>query len=245
MLQPLSLSMPVIVVILALPGVYVLNGFSPWSQALWRRGDRDAYVPFWTSVGVLHWTTAGVVLAVLVASGQSLSALAVGADTVTVAGSGVLAAGVMLGFGSVVLRADPLPEDTLEMPRHGALPAETRERVCFFATAVVAASICEEFVYRAVGIPALLGVGVPLSAAIPVTSLSFVFVHGVAPLRKPVLFVVYFAMGVVFAGVFVLTESLLIAIVVHATVNALQAIGGTRSRLAAGEQTANATDGEE
>lgn len=230
MTNPLSLPAPMVLLVLSIPIAYVGNGFTPWAKGLWARGDRSYYVSFWASVSTLHWVSAGLVVELLSANNHTLADVGLGVPSPTIlASTAVVAALAVGGYVVVVLRSAPIPRDVLDMPRHGAIPATTPQRVLYLGSSVVSAAVCEELVYRGVAISALVGLGVHPLVAVAVASLSFVFVHGIAPIRKPPLFVVYFIVGAFFSSVFLLSGSLIVAMVVHGAVNATQAIHTTRS----------------
>ena len=218
-LEPIAVpDWQVAVVLVGFPIAYLLNDFNPWSRRLVREGDRSHYLEYWSTIVVVHWSSAVVVGAILATNGY-------GPADVGLVGSGhpfVLAlsagiAAVALGwYGLGVLARKPIPIDALSMPVPGVVvPRTLPERLFQLFGGGVTAGFCEEVVYRGFAVLALLGAGFPWWAAVPISSLAFVFVHGFAPLLSPVTFAKYFGFGVGFALVFLLSETLVLPVAAH------------------------------
>lgn len=222
---PAGVSFPlwqVAFLLVGLPILYLLDStLTPWALGLWRDGDTDYYVPFWASVGVLHWAAAAGAVTVLLDGGHSLPTVGVERPDEWWATAGVTLVGLVAVAAYVrdVVDAEPLTAGALGDER-GLIPATTRERALMFGVAGVTAGICEEFLFRGVGIAALLGLGWPLWGAVAGTSVSFVFIHGPAAF-DPRAFVSYAGFGAAFAAVYLLSGSLLPGMVLHGAANLL------------------------
>lgn len=245
MVVPLPVPWPLVAVVLAFPVLYVLNSFSPWALGFFRDEDQSNYNRFWGSTIALHWASASLVGVVLVTTDHTLADVGL-----VVPGPFWLAVTILVGVvgvGSYLLvvgRAPAIESGALDLPREAGVPRTRSQRVTCFVGPILSAGIVEELVYRGFAILALAGLGLPIPAAVPVASVLFVFVHGMAPLKRPVLIPIYFAFGVGFGIGFILAGSLLPVMAVHAAFNALQVVRATRTHTAddAGSRTGFVAD---
>jgi len=226
----IDLSLAVVAAVLVgFPIAYIAKGLLPSSQRLWREGDHDAYSRFWVVTIALHWASVGVIALVLSRAGYGLDAVGL-----TLPSGPLLWGTVVFGVISVatyvltVFPTDPVSVDDLDLEPHqtGQLPGSTHERALYLFSTVTA-GFCEELVYRGFAIAALLGLGLPLWAAVLGATVSFVGVHGLANLNPA--YAAYFGVfGLVFAGGYLLAGTLLPVMVLHGGYNALAVAVSTR-----------------
>lgn len=217
--EGIELSYWVVAAVLAgFPGAYLLNSWAPWGRRMLFDGDRSPYLRYWAAVAVLHWTSVAVVWVLLETTGHGLADVGLTLpDRPIVLGLSVT---IVLGAAGIyvvyVLGREPIPNETVAMPYPGALvPMTPLERCVQLLIGGVTAGVCEEVVYRGFAIVALLGAGFPWWAAIAISSIAFVLVHGIPPLRWPALSVPLFAFGVAMSAAFLLSGTLLVPIALH------------------------------
>ncbi len=246
MVEPLSVPAWQVAVVLALPLLYILHSFAPWSQRLFGEGDHSAYNRVWGTIGLLHWASVAVVVAILAGNGHTLADIGVRVPAAAWLGVTLVAAVAGVGgFLLVVPRAPPIPAEVLDMPEDAPFPRSGAQRVVCFTSGVVTAGIAEEFVYRGFAVTALVGLGLPPVGAVVAASVPFVFVHGLAPVKAPVLVPVYLGFGIVFGGIFLLSGSLLPGMALHGAINGLQIVTGTRAATGADAGAESAVAGPE
>ncbi len=211
-------------VLVGFPALYLLNSFTPWSVGLFGRQDRSYWLPFMTSVLVLHWASALAVFILVRKGGGALSDL--GLRISPSRGALGLLLVILWSAGMVFARhtMPPASGSTAQYPSWLQLfyPHTLSER-CFWVVLSLSAGFCEELVYRGYAITALRQRGFRLWPALALASTSFVFVHGFAGLFA---FPIYFLSGLFFAWLFLWRKSLVPGMTVHALfdVNAVFAV---------------------
>jgi membrane protease YdiL (CAAX protease family) len=196
------------------PALYLLNSVAPWSTGLFVRHERAYFLPFWTTVILLHWLSAVLAVWFVYRSGGTLADLGLRLPV----GRAAVLVGLLLTLGAgVVAFRELVPYGPGDGSRADVLPWDRTERVVFVLVSL-SAGICEELVYRGFGLTALRGRGWQTWQAVAVTTLAFVFVHGVAGL---ILFPFYALFGLLFAGLFLWRQSLVPGVMLHASYDIL------------------------
>ena len=210
---PFARSLPrwqLLTVLIGFPLLYLANSFTPWSIGLFGRGDRSWYIPFWSSILVLHWSTAAVTVWIVYRSGGALADLGLRLTATRVLA--VLASFAIVGGALLYLRTTwPLPSKP-PTDWQVVYPFTWGERVLMLVGSCTA-GICEELIYRGFAIRVLRGRGMRTWLAVLLAGISFSLVHGIAGV---ILLPVYLAFAIVFSAIFLWRGSLLPVIVLHA-----------------------------
>lgn len=206
----------VALVFVGFPVIYAINSFLPWSVGLFTDHDRSWYRAYFGSLALLHWSSAALVLCFLKRAGGQVDAVGLSFSVSKLATMfGIpIAVGVML----ILYREGWHTLDLLPSPRQVILPVSLGERV-IWAMMSITAGFCEEVVYRGFAIRLLQGRGMPTWLAVLVSTLAYVFVHG---LSGYFLFPVFFMVGLLFAGLFLWLGRLGPVICLHALLNLTQ-----------------------
>lgn len=148
-----------VAILVALPILYQVNSrVAPWGD--W--GDRDQYLPFWSSIAVLHWTSLATVLAVVVLSGGGPASVGLVAPSMETAAATVVGGVVVVAvYYREVIARDPIDASVLERSGDGWTPATRRERLVGVFTLAITPGVCEEVVYRGFAVTALFAYGLP------------------------------------------------------------------------------------
>ena len=195
-------------VLVGFPLLYLLNGFSPWSVALFGRGDRAAFVPFFSSILTLHWLSAATVLLLIRRRGASSAQLGLRVSS----GRALALAGKLVIIGIVVVGVRELAGYAAARPHAlDFFPRGFAENL-FFLPVAISAGFCEEFVYRGFAITALVGRGLRVWQAVVLSSFSFVFIHGLGGLNA---FPAFFAGGLLYAYLYLSKGNLLRPMIIH------------------------------
>jgi membrane protease YdiL (CAAX protease family) len=200
----------VLLVLVGLPALYLANSFTPWSMGLFVRQEHAFFLPFWSSVAVLHWLSVALVLVLLARAGGRLKDIGLDLSL----GNALVMIGPTIAAGAalVLLREHWSPSEGPPPERNAMFPATRGERV-FWVFMSVTAGLCEELIYRGFAIRLLQGRGLRTWLAVGLATLSFVFVHGLAGLF---LFPIYFVAGLLFAALFLWRRSLVPGVCLHA-----------------------------
>ena len=195
-------------VLVGFPLLYLLNSFSPWSVALFGRGDRAAFVPFFCSILTLHWLSAATVLLLIRRHGANSAQLGL-----RVSGGRALAlAGKLVIVGIVVVGVRELAGYAVARPHALAFFPRGFTENLFFLPVAISAGFCEELVYRGFAITALVGRGLRVWQAVVLSSCSFVFIHGLGGLYA---FPVFFAGGLLYSYLYLSKGNLLRPMIIH------------------------------
>lgn len=204
--------------LLAFPLLYLAHSIAPHTRALFIDDDHSRFWAFWTVAAVLHWTSAALAWRIMGRHGLSLASIGIHESRrqlqrllMVLVAVGLAAVAIRTGLGRIDLFG-------AETPIFGiAGPATTLERLAWIAIALTA-GICEEFVYRGLGLGAHRHAGVTLTVALTWSTLAFIFLHGLSAFF---LFPVYAAMGLAMALIYLRTGKLTAAIATHATIDIL------------------------
>jgi len=205
-----------IAIILLLPCLYFINGYLPWSRGLWVDNDHGFFIPFFTSVIVLHCT--GLLLAFYFLRSNNLTLKDIGytlnAKNTFIFIASYLCLGALVYFftdaGLQHVKIDPD-----KLPRLGQFfPRTSAERI-FWIFMAFTAGFCEEFIYRGFGISALVLRGVNKSLAVLITAISFTLMHAQSAVSSVSAFSTYLFMGLLFGGIFLWTKKLWIPMLLH------------------------------
>ena len=200
----------VLLLLVGFPALYLVNSFTPWSMGLFVDHDRSYYLPFWTSVAVLHWTSFVLALVFIRRAGGRLSDIGFklrSSGAVAVTGF-IVAAGVAL-----ILIRQTWPASTAPYSDWQVLYPSTITERLFWIFICVTAGFCEELVYRGYGIRVLQLRGFRTWQAVVLATTSFVFIHGLAGVF---LFPCYFMAGLLLAMILLWRKSLTAGICIHA-----------------------------
>lgn len=226
----LGVSLPTwgLVTVLLLPALDFLHSLTPWSQRLWRDDDHRGWQQFWGTIVGIRWTQAGLAAVAFLAANGTPSAVGVVLPSipVTVGSLGVATAfTAWYWYEATTTPAVPVADAPTDFTT--TYPANRRERVLWFVSGGLSASVCEEVVYRGVTLAALLGAGLPWPVAVLAAALAFAATHGLAILN-PMALAFYVGFALVMTGLVGLTGSLLPAVVLHLVNNLWQAINAFR-----------------
>lgn len=204
--------------LLAFPLLYLAHSFAPHTQALFVDDDHTRFWAFWTVVAALHWTSAVLSWRIMRRHGLSLASIGIHESRrqlqrllMVLVAVGLAAVAVRTGLGRIDLLGDETPVFGI------AGPATTIQRLAWIAIALTA-GICEEFVYRGLGLGAHRHAGVTLAVALTWSTLAFIFLHGLSAFFA---FPIYAAMGLAMALIYLRTGKLTAAIATHATIDIL------------------------
>lgn len=202
-------------VLIVIPAIYLLHGLAPHTQRLFVDEDHRAWGAFWTTAAVVHWTSVGVVLAILRRRRMTLADIGLDASARKLAAIG--AALVALGLALTAIRHALGPIDAFGgNPVFGiATPWTLSEWISWIPMAITA-GFCEELVYRGFGISGQLAAGATWRRAVTTATIAFVFLHGFSAF---ILFPVYVALALVMTAIYRRTNSLLPGMIIHTIVD--------------------------
>lgn len=184
------------------PIALAANGHSAWGHALLTQGDWGAYLPYCCTVVLLQLIALGIALRIMDVHGVTLRdiglRLPAGACALGLIGLSVLGAAVTIG------------RDRLGFLRPIGMPMV--DRLAFVAVSLVA-GVSEELIYRGLAINFLHWNGASTATAVALSSAAFALCHLV---MSASLLPFYFAIGLVFAAVYLWRGNLAAAIVAHA-----------------------------
>lgn len=205
----------ILLILVGFPTLYMLNSFTPWTKGLWGLHERAYYIPYWSSVLTLHWSSA---LLIIFFSGKSGITLAdFGLRLSTRKAIIILGLLIAMGVGLVVFREFVL-YSTGNLEREllqEFYPTKFSERL-FFVFIALSAGFCEELVYRGFGITVLQAQGLRLWQAVILATLAFVFMHGLGGVYG---FPFIFLAGLLLAGIYLWRKNLLLVMIIHAIFN--------------------------
>jgi membrane protease YdiL (CAAX protease family) len=199
-----------ILVVLLFPALYILNARMPWAQGLWVDLDKSYFVPFWSSIIVLH--TFGAILVVALLRGSGVRSSAIGFNL-----SAGRALTILLGLAVAGLLAVGLRElfpytNTDDLGLQIGWPVGKQEQL-FWIVVCLFAGVCEELIFRGFALQALRSRGFAIWQAVLISTLSFSLIHGAADV---VVTAVSFAAGLMFAGIYVWSRNLALVMSLHA-----------------------------
>jgi uncharacterized protein len=216
MVKPVSL-WKIVLVLLVFPGFYMLYSLAPWSVKLFSQSDANYFIPFFSGLIVLHWSSFFVCRQLLLSAGWTNEQVGFGfSKSDILKGFAIyfaIAIGLLLLIEVVVMQADLNAEKLKQIGDF--FPKTTAQRVLFIFTAL-SAGFCEEFVYRGFGIRALESRKVNTWVALLITSLSFTFVHGMVVFER---FPGYFIPGLIFGLLFIWRKTLALPMFIHALID--------------------------
>lgn len=196
----------------------------PAARALFD-GDRSHWGAFWTMAAMTEWLSLGLIAWLWWSSSQAQPDVGLRAITrrqllaaaVVVAGALAIA---ILGAGGAQDFLSRLPTGLAAF-----IPPSTLQARLGWVGMSLTAAICEEVLWRGVAITDLRAVGVSTPAAVLATSLAFAYFHGGLS-QGIAVFSWRFAMGLLFAVLYVRKGRLMTPMVVHfiADASALAAI---------------------
>lgn len=205
----------IFVLLVIVPLAYFANSFSPWSRHLFHGKDRTYRGYFFLSIHVLHYATSAIVIAWLMA--RDIPARAIGLETAHF----LIAMPMMLLIGFLLAQTRIDAKQTSmarQVPVRDEIfvsllaPISLAERRAYVITCVTA-GICEEFLFRGVGILSLQGAGVSAWVSVTIGALSFAAIHGRACFS---IFGIYLMLkGMLYGWLFLYSQSLLLVIVLH------------------------------
>jgi uncharacterized protein len=207
----------VFIVLIIFPAAYILYSLSPWSEELFRKSNGDYFIPFFSGLILLHWSTFFVCRWFVKSSGWEDSDVGFTSNRKEIlkwVSVYLLIALVILGLVEMVIMNAGLNPEKLK--RVGDFfPKTTSQRLLFIITAF-SAGFCEEYIYRGFGIRALESNRVKTWLALIITSIFFTFIHGIIAFQK---FPFYFVPGLLFGLLFLWTKNLKLPIIVHSLID--------------------------
>ena len=196
-------------VLVGFPLAYMANSFTPWSYGLFGEDNRGWYMPFFYSIIFLHWLSVAVVVILLKRARVPLTEMGfrwksrgVAAFILILAAAGASLIALRTSWGT----SDPPTEQWMML-----YPYTVAEKWLWILVSI-SAGFCEEFVYRGFGIRFLESGGWRVWQAVALTTLSFVFIHGIAAFFA---FPFYALAGLAFAAIFLWRNSLAPVIYCH------------------------------
>lgn len=218
----IALSLRQVMLVLAgLPALYIANSLLPWSIGLLSRHDHAFFLPFWTSIAILHWGGVALIVLLLKRSGRRLAEI--GLDLSSLRAAAMVGIPVVVGVALIVLHeVSGITQGPGSEPSAVVSPATMGERV-FWIFMSLTAGFCEELIYRGFGIRMLQGRNMRTWLAVGLATLAFVLMHGISVLRPSPFLTIYIA-GLVFSSLFLWRGSLVPGVCLHALID-VAAIG--------------------
>ena len=205
----------VMAVLLGVPALYVANSLSPWARGLFQHRDHAFFLPFWTSIAVLHWSSTMMVLVLLKRAGRRLADIGLEVSPLRIAA--MVGIPLAIGLGLTVLAETSGANQGLSVELSPVLPATRGERV-FWIFISFTAGFCEELIYRGFGIRALRWRNVPAWLAVSFATMAFFLMHGVWAMTLSALLTIGIA-GLLFSALFLWRRSLVPGICLHALID--------------------------
>lgn len=205
----------IVVILIGFPIVYMINSFMPWSKQI-MSGNRDYFMIFWLSIFIIHWGSAFLSYYFGKKEGYSLK------DFGYTLSKKQTIIGLLVYFSIaaflLILVHNANPDVTTSKMNsiiYNFYPISFMDRV-FWVFIALTAGICEEFVYRGFGITALQSKKFPKWLVVLLTSISFVFIHGIAAFK---MFPFYLFFGILFALIRLWRKSIVLNVIIHALID--------------------------
>lgn len=207
----------IFIVLIVLPGCYVLYSLTPWSVELFSKSNNNYFILFFSGLTTLHWLSFFICYRLLVSSGWKIENIGLALSFKELQKRLVFYA--IIGIGLLVFVEVLIINQGLDAEKINRIgdffPKTTGQRTLFVITAI-SAGFCEEFVFRGFGIRALESRSVNTWVALLITSFSFTFVHGIVVLDR---FLAYFIPGIIFGLLFIWRNSLTLSITIHVLID--------------------------
>lgn len=214
--NPLTIpSKHIIIVLVFFPLLYIVNSFLPWSKEI-MSGNRNYFLTFWFSILMLHWSNTFLAYWYGKKSGYSLRdfGYTLSKKTTLIA----LTVYFLLGIGFLILSLNRSSGNTvsqLDSILYNFYPITLTDKVLWIFVAL-SAGFCEEFVYRGFGMTILKSRKLSNWLIVLLTSVSFVFIHGVAAFD---MFPFYLFFGILFAILRLWRKNIILNIIIHALID--------------------------
>lgn len=202
-------------VLVGLPAIYMANSLLPSSVGLFQRRDHTFFLPFWTSIVVLHWGSMALIVLLLKRAGGRLADIGLAVSPLNVIA--MIAVPLVVGLALVMLRESSGAIDAPLAERSPVLPATLGEQL-FWIFVSFTAGFCEELTYRGFSIRMLQGRNVGTSLAVGVATLAFFFMHGISALALSPFLMIYFV-GLLFSALFLWRRSVVPGVCLHALID--------------------------
>ena len=202
-------------VLVGLPALYMANSLLPFSVGLFQRREHTFFLPFWTSIVVLHWGSAAFIVLLLKRAGGRVADIGLAVSPLNVIA--MIAVPLVVGLALVLLRESPGAIDAPLGVRSPVLPVTLREQL-FWIFVSFTAGFCEELTYRGFCIRMLQGRNVRTSLAVGVATLAFFFMHGISALALSPFLMIYLV-GLLFSALFLWRQSVVPGVCLHALID--------------------------
>ncbi len=205
-----------LIVLIGFPIIYFIYSLTPWAKELFVKGNSNLFIPFWSGVIILHWTSVVVVKAFLKQENKKLRDIGYGLNTkktLVLILLYFIVALLVFGFTEMSLKYVPIDKYKLA-GLSNFFPKTTAQRV-FFIITVFTAGFCEEIIYRGYVITKLTEIKINKWIAIIPAGFAFVFIHGIVAITAYSQFLFYFSFAIVFGLIFVSSKRLLPNIIIH------------------------------
>lgn len=204
------------VLLLVLLVIPLVEGFGLLSfqlRSLFSFTDRPAFWAFLISIMILHWSAVLIVFKSTAPDTNNLLSF-----KVSYFGKHRIKLFISLGLATIIafvaptyLYGNTLPDNSLVLRFLG--PVSGVERIAFVFLALTA-GICEEIIFRGYGITILEKLLKNKTAALILSSLAFMSLHGIAFVPPPLL-IQYFIVGLILGWIFQKYRRLEILILIH------------------------------
>ena len=200
----------VVALLVVFPLLYAVNARLPWSQGLWVGHDKAYFVPFWSSILVLHTLGSVAVISILRKKGTPLAAIGFDLDR----RQALVALGSLVAVGllAVAFREWVPYANTDDLGWQIGWPVDQRERF-FWIVVCLFAGVCEELIFRGFAIPTLESRDFHLWQVVLLSNISFSLIHGAADLT---ITAISFGAGLVFTALYLWRRNLALVMIVHA-----------------------------
>lgn len=206
----------IIIALIGFPMLYMVNSYMPWSKGI-MAGDRDFYISFWFSIIVLHWSSAFCCYYFGLKSGFKLKdfGLSLSKRKIVIALSAYFILAITLVIITTWNSSTDIETSKLDNIVYNFYPLKLSDRILWIIVALTA-GVCEEFVYRGFGVTALKTKKMSNWLVVLLTSVSFVFIHGLAAFE---MFPFYLIFGIFFGIIRLWRKSIFLNIVIHTLID--------------------------
>lgn len=212
-----SLSIPskyIIIVLVLFPMLYIINSFMPWTKEI-MSGNRNYFLVFWISIFILHWSNTFLAYWYGKKSGYGLKDFGYTLSKKKTIIALTVYFLVAISFLILSLNRSGNTVSKLDSVLYNFYPMTLADKVLWIFVAI-SAGFCEEFVYRGFGITTLKSRKLSNWLIVLLTSISFVFIHGVAVFN---MFHFYLFFGILFAILRIWRKNIILNIIIHALID--------------------------
>lgn len=205
-------------IVIGFPVLYMLYSSSSFAQNLFEANDLDYYIPFWSGIILLHWTSVFCVARNLKKRKLDFGDIGLkhSKSRLKLLVTGYFVVGLAAVAITEYLLAHVTIDPTLVERLPGLIPITTEHRI-FFIFLVFSTGVCEEIVYRGFAISFFAKNGVNKWLALLIAAFIFVGIHGFYAYFNRFIFL--FGGGVMFGVIYLVSKRLLPGMMLHLAIN--------------------------